>query len=60
MSIYREQLMEMVGSWTKEQLTSYIDRLEKRVEETNQLLRELRTIRKRMSSKTVDTGDRHG
>lgn len=59
MSIYRDQLMDMVSSWTKEQLTAYIERLEKRVEETNNLLRELRAIRKRMSTKAKDTGDRH-
>ena len=60
MSIYREQLMEMISGWTRDQISAYIERLEKRIEETNQLLRELRAIRKRMSTKVVDTGDRHG
>ena len=60
MSIYREQLIDMVSSWTREQISNLIVKLELRVTETNQLLSELRAIRKKMSKTTPDNGDRQG
>jgi hypothetical protein len=59
-SIYREQLMEVVREWTKEQIDNYINRLEARVKETTQLIRDLRDIKKKMSKSTPDNGDRGG
>lgn len=63
MSFHKDQLEEMISSWTEEQLDHYIIRLEAREEEIHNWLvelRRLRSIRRRALKKPVDTGTRDG
>lgn len=63
MSIYKEQMEEIISSWTSEQLAEYITKLEERVVATQKWLRELKEmqrLKKRTLKKPVDTGARDG
>lgn len=63
MSFHKDQLEEMISSWSEEQLVTYIERLEEREKELHAWLvelRRLRQIRRRALKKPVDTGARDG
>lgn len=63
MPIHKDLLEEMVSSWTEEQITSYIIKLETRETELHHWLKELRRLRalkKRALKKPLDNGARDG
>ncbi len=63
MSFHKDQLEEMISSWTDSQLEAYITKLEEREKELHSWLielRKLRALRKRALKRPVhDTGNRH-
>ena len=58
--MFKEELFGMVSTWSIEQLNLYIEQLEKRIDDTKILLKELRSIRKRKTRKIYDNGTRGG
>lgn len=58
---YRQELLTMVQSWPPERLQTYIQELEERVKYTQEHIRALKTLRKRITKKYPrDTGTRGG
>jgi hypothetical protein len=56
-----EELLLLAEEWNLEQLNTYIQRLEDRIKFTNQLVKELKVIRRRKTRrKPVDTGSPRG
>jgi hypothetical protein len=55
-----QEILELAEEWSVEQLDSYILQLEKRVENTRNLMRELTNLRKRKTKyrNVKDTGPR--
>lgn len=58
---YFDTLMEIAESWSAEQLTRYIEKLEDRQETVKTLLKHMRMLRrKKIRKPALDTGTRGG
>jgi len=57
---YKDELLSVVSEWTTGQLENYIKELEKRIENTRDQVRALRSLRRRMlrNQGPKDTGQR--
>ncbi len=61
MSLEKDELLNIVTTYSIEQIDNYIEQLETRVKDTQMLIRELRTLRKKkLGRKTFETGVRGG
>jgi hypothetical protein len=59
--MHKELLLEIIQTWNDDQLFIYIKELEKRVQETSEVIKDLRQIqRKRRRKPTYETGARDG
>lgn len=58
MLIKDEFALDIVSTWTAEQLDDYIQKLEARITVTHAFVKELKRLKKNKSRKVTDTGGR--
>ena len=59
--MYKELLLELISNWNEEQLDLYIIEMEQRQMELNQVIKQLKEIRrKRTKKQTPENGPRDG
>lgn len=59
--MYKDELLDLVSTWSIEQLDDYVQRIETRITENQQLVKDLKQLRKRKTKKKVyDNGPRDG
>jgi hypothetical protein len=57
---HKEMVEELVRGWTTIQITEYILKLEERIKDTQNMIRTLKTLRRKKNRKLYDTGVRDG
>jgi hypothetical protein len=59
--MFKEEVLTIVRDWTVEQLDAYILKLENRIKDAHELIRDLKSLRKkRLGKKPLDNGPRDG
>lgn len=58
--MFKEALLSIVSAWSLDQIDVYIQELETRILETEELVKELKRLRKKKGRKNYETGARDG
>jgi hypothetical protein len=57
---HKDIVEELVRNWDVAQLSKYILELEERVDNTKEMIRDLKTLRRRRTRKSLENGERGG